>query len=87
MDFALFMERYGYRLLVLIFGAAILGIILAPFVMTFWAFSSSGIAAAIIAVLVLAVGIALMIVPKFWDFADKMRRTHVIEDWSEEKQR
>ncbi|NJE85597.1 hypothetical protein E3E23_07145 [Thermococcus sp. CX2] len=85
MDFALFMERYGYRILVLVFGAAILGIMLAPFVMTFWAFSSSGIAAAVIAVIVLAIGIALMVVPKFWNFADKMRQTHVIEDWNEEK--
>lgn len=84
MDFALFMERYGYRILVLVFGAAILGIMLAPFVMTFWAFSS-GIAAAVIAVIVLAIGIALMVVPKFWNFADKMRQTHVIEDWNEEK--
>ncbi|ACJ17408.1 hypothetical membrane protein, conserved [Thermococcus onnurineus NA1] len=85
MDFALFMERYGYRILVLVFGAAILGIMLAPFVMTFWAFSSSGIAAAVIAVIVLAIGIALMVVLKFWNFADKMRQTHVIEDWNEEK--
>ncbi|QDA32251.1 hypothetical protein FH039_02390 [Thermococcus indicus] len=84
MDFALFMERYGYRILVLVFGAAILGVMLSPFVMTFWAFSSGGIAAAVIAVLVLAVGVALMVVPKFWNFADKMRQSHVVEDWNEE---
>ncbi|WP_245610402.1 hypothetical protein [Thermococcus celericrescens] len=52
--------------------------------MTFWAFSSGGIAAAVIAVLVLAVGIAWMVVPKFWNFADKTRQTHVVEDWNEE---
>ena len=85
MDFALFMERYGYRILGLVFGAAILGIMLAPFVMTFWAFSSDGVAAAVVAVLVLAVGVALMVVPKFWNFADKTRGTHVVEDWNDEK--
>ncbi len=85
MDFAVFMERYGYRILMLVFGAALLGILLAPFVMTFWAFSSSGIAAAVVAVIVLAVGIGLMLVPRFWDFAHKMRQTHIIEDWNEDR--
>ena len=53
--------------------------------MTFWAFSSSGIAAAVVAVIVLAVGIGLMLVPRFWDFAHKMRQTHIIEDWNEDR--
>ncbi|GEM_PF-4917254 len=79
------MERYGYKILLLIVGAAILAIILTPFVMTFWAFSSGGIVAAVIAVIVFAIGISLMVVPKFWNFADKMRQTHIIEDWNEKE--
>ncbi|AHF81321.1 hypothetical protein [Thermococcus paralvinellae] len=85
MDFALFMERYGYKILLLIVSAAVLAVILTPFVMTFWAFSSSGIVAAVIAVIVFAIGIALMVVPKFSNFADKIRQTHIIEDWNEKK--
>ena len=85
MDLALFMERYDYKILLLIAGAAILAVILTPFVMTFWAFSSSGIVVAVIAVIVFAIGISLMVVPKFWNFADKMRQTHIIEDWNEKE--
>ncbi|ASJ01222.1 hypothetical protein A3K92_06870 [Thermococcus gorgonarius] len=83
MDFALFMERYGYRLLMLITVSVILGIVLAPFIMTFWAFSSDGLAVAVSAVIVLGIGVLLMSIPKFWDFADKMRHTHILEDWNE----
>ncbi len=83
MDFALFMERYGYRLLMLIAVSTILGIALAPFLMTFWAFSSDGLAVAVAAVIVLGIGVLFMAIPRFWDFADKMRRTHVLEDWHE----
>ena len=83
MDFALFMERYGYRLLMLITVSVILGIALAPFLMTLWAFSSDGLAVAVVAVIVLALGVLLMSIPRFWDFAHKMRHTHVLEDWNE----
>ena len=82
MDFALLMERYGYRLLMLITVSVILGIVLAPFLMTFWAFGSDGLAVAVAAVIFLGVGVLLMAIPKFWDFADRMRHTHVLEDWN-----
>ena len=85
MDFSLFMEKYGYKILLLIIGSGILAAILTPFVMMFWAFSSGGIVTAIIAVIIFATGIALMTVPKIRSFADKMRQTHIIEDWSEKE--
>jgi membrane protein YdbS with pleckstrin-like domain len=85
MDSAIFMERYGYRLLMLLTVAVILGVALAPFVMTFWAFSSDGLAVAVTAAIVLGICVLLMSVPKFWEFAHKMRQTHVLEDWSRDE--
>ncbi|WP_324735136.1 hypothetical protein VFC49_08180 [Thermococcus sp. SY098] len=85
MDFSLFMEKYGYKILLLIIGSAILAVILTPFVMMFWAFSSGGIVTAIIAVIIFAIGISLMAVPKIRNFADKLRQTHIIEDWNKKE--
>ncbi|ADT84968.1 hypothetical protein [Thermococcus barophilus] len=53
--------------------------------MMFWAFSSGGITTAVISVIIFAIGISLMAVPKIWSFADRMRQTYIIEDWSEKE--
>lgn len=70
MDFALFMERYGYKLLFLAMFSAVAAVLLSPVIMAYEIFGKRGIAAGAVFTGIFLLGALMLItVPTF-----RMRR-------------
>ncbi len=66
MDIGLFMERYGYRILTVLFASIVVGIVSVPFLILFWGFSDYAPVAGAVTVIAFIIGLALLMVPKDW---------------------
>ncbi|WP_148882814.1 hypothetical protein [Thermococcus aciditolerans] len=74
MDPGLFMERYGYKLLTVLFASIVIGIISVPFLIMFWGFSDYAPLAGVITVVAFILGTLFIMVPKEWR-SETMTRT------------
>ncbi|NJE09584.1 hypothetical protein [Thermococcus sp. MAR1] len=66
MDLGLFMERYGYKILTVLFASIVVGIISVPFLIMFWGFSGYAPVAGVITVVAFTLGVLFIMAPKEW---------------------
>ncbi|NJE05881.1 hypothetical protein E3E36_06935 [Thermococcus sp. M36] len=66
MDLGLFMERYGYKLLTVLFASIVVGIISVPFLIMFWGFSDYAPVAGVITVVAFILGVLFIMAPREW---------------------
>ncbi|ASA76884.1 hypothetical protein [Thermococcus sp. 5-4] len=66
MDLGLFMERYGYRLLMVLFASIVIGVISIPFLIMFWGFSGYAPVAGVITVVAFVLGAIFVVAPREW---------------------
>lgn len=66
MNIGRFMERYGYKILTVLFVSIVARIISVPFLILFWGFSDYAPIAGVITIVAFIVGMAFIMVPKEW---------------------
>ncbi|ASJ08530.1 hypothetical protein A3L11_04495 [Thermococcus siculi] len=74
MDFGLFMERYGYKILTVLFASIVVGITSVPFLILFWGFSDYAPVAGAVTVIAFILGLIVIMVPREWR-SETMTRT------------
>ncbi|NJE61582.1 hypothetical protein [Thermococcus sp. 21S7] len=74
MDVGIFMERYGYKILTVLFASIVIGVISVPFLIMFWGFSGYAPVAGAITVVAFIIGILFIMVPGDWR-SETMTRT------------